>query len=215
MSLLFSDITHAYSNIPVLSDLNLEVKPGEITCLLGPSGGGKSTLLRLAAGLERVQAGRIEIDGDVYATPEKMESPERRPVGMMFQDSALFPHLSVAQNVAFGLHGWSKDKIQSRVRELLEWVGCAELGSRMPHQLSGGRTLRERRHHAAADVKGGGARGFEERQAHDSHGDPRPKRSHRNGGSGRGFGWGDDCPRGYSKGALRVSSWSNRRCAFR
>ncbi|MEO0814150.1 MAG: ABC transporter ATP-binding protein, partial [Myxococcota bacterium] len=142
MSLLFSDITHAYATTPVLSDLNLEVKTGEIACLLGPSGGGKSTLLRLAAGLERLQAGRIEIDGDVYATPEKMESPERRPVGMMFQDSALFPHLSVAENVAFGLHGWSKDKSQSRVAELLEWVGCAELGRRMPHQLSGGQQQR-------------------------------------------------------------------------
>ena len=142
VSLRFKGISHAYGPVSVLSELDFDVKAGEITCLLGPSGGGKSTLLRLAAGLEPLQAGRIEIDGRVVATPETTEPPERRPIGMMFQDNALFPHLSVAENVGFGLGRWPKSKRRARVRALLEMVGCGGLADRLPHQLSGGQQQR-------------------------------------------------------------------------
>ncbi|MEM6733947.1 MAG: ABC transporter ATP-binding protein, partial [Myxococcota bacterium] len=138
MALRFTQITHAYGSVPVLSELDLDVEAGEITCLLGPSGGGKSTLLRLAAGLESVQAGRIEIDGEAMASPEMSLPPERRPIGMMFQENALFPHLSVEANVGFGLSKLSREKRSERVESLLHLVGCDALASRFPHQLSGG-----------------------------------------------------------------------------
>ena len=142
MSLRFHNISHAFGDIRVLSDLSFEVKAGEITCLLGPSGGGKSTLLRLAAGLERVQAGQIEVDGEVVASPRAGLPPERRPVGMMFQDNALFPHMTVADNVAFGLGRWPKDKRRARVDSLLQMVGLEAMAGRFPYQLSGGQQQR-------------------------------------------------------------------------
>ncbi|MEO1481130.1 MAG: ABC transporter ATP-binding protein [Myxococcota bacterium] len=142
MSLKFENISHAYGDVLVLSELDLDVKAGEITCLLGPSGGGKSTLLRLAAGLEILQAGRIEIDGQVYSSPDETVVPERRPIGMMFQDNALFPHMTVGENVAFGLARWPAAKRRTRVESLLHLVGCDALATRYPHQLSGGQQQR-------------------------------------------------------------------------
>lgn len=142
VSLRFDDISHAYGLVSVLSDLDLEVKKGEITCLLGPSGGGKSTLLRLAAGLEPLQSGRIEIDERQVAIPGRCVPPEERPVGMMFQDHALFPHMSVAENVAFGLDGWPRAQREAHVVTLLDMVGCRDLAGRLPHQLSGGQQQR-------------------------------------------------------------------------
>lgn len=142
MTLRFKNISHAYGNTQVLSDLNLEVKPGEITCLLGPSGGGKSTLLRLAAGLEAVQAGSIELGGELLASQSKMPPPEKRPVGMMFQENALFPHMSVRDNVAFGLPHLASADQNARVAELLAMVGLSNLADRYPHQLSGGQQQR-------------------------------------------------------------------------
>lgn len=142
MSLRFRNISHAFGAVPVLSDLSFEVKAGQITCLLGPSGGGKSTLLRLAAGLEPVQSGAIEIAGEIVASPEVQRPPEQRPVGMMFQENALFPHLTVAENVSFGLMKQPRAERSARVASLLEMVGCRELGGRLPHQLSGGQQQR-------------------------------------------------------------------------
>ncbi len=121
----------------VVDDVSLSLAAGQVTCLLGPSGCGKTTTLRMIAGVERPDAGRILIDGlDVTGTP-----PEARGVGLMFQDFALFPHLTVAQNVAFGLSG---DKV-SRVRraaELLEKVNLSGFGVKHPHELSGGEQQR-------------------------------------------------------------------------
>ena len=142
MSLRFTNISHAYGNTRVLSDLDFDVKAGEITCLLGPSGGGKSTLLRLAAGLESVQAGRIEVDGTVVASATVTTPPEKRPIGMMFQENALFPHMSVAENVGFGLSKWPRAERKARVDTLLEMVGLSTLAERLPHQLSGGQQQR-------------------------------------------------------------------------
>ena len=142
MTLCFRKISHAYNDSLVLSELNLEVTQGEITCLLGPSGGGKSTLLRLAAGLERVQSGSVELGGKVLATSRVHPAPENRPIGLMFQDNALFPHMSVEENVTFGLSQISKVERESRVQKLLAMVGMSEFAKRYPHQLSGGQQQR-------------------------------------------------------------------------
>jgi iron(III) transport system ATP-binding protein len=116
----------------------LEVRDGELLCLLGPSGCGKTTALRLIAGLERPDAGTVQVSGRAVAGPGTWVPPERRRVGMVFQDWALFPHLDVGGNVAFGLDGDAR----SRVRELLELVRLGGLGDRMPHELSGGQQQR-------------------------------------------------------------------------
>ncbi|MGL5012561.1 MAG: ABC transporter ATP-binding protein [Paracoccaceae bacterium] len=121
----------------VVDDVSLALPAGQVTCLLGPSGCGKTTTLRMIAGVERPDAGRILIDGrDVTAAP-----PEARGVGLMFQDFALFPHLTVAQNVGFGLAGDRAAKV-NRVGELLEKVGLSGFGEKHPHELSGGEAQR-------------------------------------------------------------------------
>ena len=125
----------------VVDGVSLAVGPGEVTCLLGPSGCGKSTTLRMIAGVERLDAGEIVIDGSPVAAPSLHLPPEARGIGMMFQDFALFPHLTVADNIAFGL---PRDPMRRRKRvgELLERVNLAGFGTKHPHQLSGGEQQR-------------------------------------------------------------------------
>ena len=142
MPLVFSQISHSYGATPVLHELDFAVEPGQITCLLGPSGGGKSTLLRLAAGLEKVQRGEIHVDNEVLANDGLHPPPEARPVGLMFQENALFPNMTVAENIAFGIRDLSRREQQEKVKELLELVGLDEYGQRYPHQLSGGQQQR-------------------------------------------------------------------------
>lgn len=142
MSLVFKNISHQYRHTQVLNDLSLAAKAGEITCLLGPSGGGKSTLLRLAAGLETIQTGCIELDGEELASATRHPPPEQRPIGLMFQENALFPHMTVARNIAFGLTGQSKPQQQQRVNSLLEMAGLPAFNERYPHELSGGEQQR-------------------------------------------------------------------------
>ncbi len=142
MSLSFLNVSHAYDDTAVLSELNLSIDANQITCLLGPSGSGKSTLLRLAAGLENVQAGRIELGGELLASAEINPPPEARPVGLMFQDNALFPNMSVAENIAFGIQAASNVSRQARVSELLDMIGLSGYAERYPHQLSGGQQQR-------------------------------------------------------------------------
>lgn len=125
----------------VVSDLSLTVAAGQVTCLLGPSGCGKSTTLRMIAGVEQPDQGTIKIDGATVCASHVHLPPESRGVGMMFQDFALFPHLTVAKNVAFGLKGDSASKA-ARVGELLERVDLAGFGSKHPHELSGGEQQR-------------------------------------------------------------------------
>jgi iron(III) transport system ATP-binding protein len=134
-------LTRAFGGKPVVADLSLTVAAGQVTCLLGPSGCGKSTTLRMIAGVERADAGRIEIDGRLVSGEGSFLPPEARSVGLMFQDFALFPHLTVAQNVAFGLRDGREAKAR-RVDELLERVNLRGYGAKHPHELSGGEQQR-------------------------------------------------------------------------
>jgi iron(III) transport system ATP-binding protein len=142
MSLILSDIRHSYGEREVLRGITIEVARGEIVCLLGPSGDGKTTLLRLVAGLEHLQQGRILLDGRLLAEPGQEIPPEQRHVGFVFQDYALFPHLTVQENVAFGLRGMPKGDRVWRVAEALARVGLEAYASAWPHQLSGGQQQR-------------------------------------------------------------------------
>jgi iron(III) transport system ATP-binding protein len=135
-------VSHRFGAQRVLSDVSLSVAPGELLCLLGPSGCGKSTLLRIAAGLETLQEGSVLLDGMSIAEPGAAVPPEQRGIGLVFQDYALFPHLNVVDNVAFGLAGWPAAARKARVAEILASVGMAEQAQAWPHTLSGGQQQR-------------------------------------------------------------------------
>jgi sulfate/thiosulfate transport system ATP-binding protein len=133
-------ISKRYGDAVALEDVSLVVPDGSLTALLGPSGGGKTTLLRVIAGLEEPDTGVVRMDGrDVTHVPVR-----RRGIGFVFQHYAAFKHMSVADNVAFGLtvRKRPKDEVKRRVRELLDLVGLAHLAGRRPHQLSGGQRQR-------------------------------------------------------------------------
>lgn len=136
-----TELIRSYGSTPVLNGVNLRVASGQIVALLGPSGCGKTTTLRLIAGFEHPQSGTITINGRMVAGGGKFVQPEERRVGMVFQDYALFPHLSVRGNVAFGLNGSSRDR-DKRADDTLEHVGLAGYGDRMPSELSGGQQQR-------------------------------------------------------------------------
>jgi iron(III) transport system ATP-binding protein len=135
------NLTRSFGGRPVVDDLSLAVAAGQVTCLLGPSGCGKSTTLRMIAGVERVDRGEVWIDGRQVAGPGVHVPPEARSVGLMFQDFALFPHLTVAENVGFGLRIDRAEKLR-RVAELLEKVDLSGFDRKHPHQLSGGEQQR-------------------------------------------------------------------------
>ena len=142
MSIQLTSISHRFGTHQVLSDISLSLADGEILCIIGPSGSGKSTLLRIAAGLEEMQSGEIALDGQRLARAGHSPPPEQRPVGLVFQDHALFPHLTVAQNVGFGLHNSQPAERDRRVKDLLNSVGLADLAARYPDTLSGGQQQR-------------------------------------------------------------------------
>jgi iron(III) transport system ATP-binding protein len=134
------ELVKHFNGSRAVSALNLEVGQGEVLALLGPSGCGKTTTLRLIAGFESPNSGTIEVGGKLVASADHFVPPEKRHIGMVFQDYALFPHLSVEQNVAYGM---SKDsRRDARVRTVLSLVGLYQLRSRMPHELSGGEQQR-------------------------------------------------------------------------
>ncbi len=136
-------LTHRFDRVAALEDISLEIGGGQILALLGPSGCGKSTLLRLVAGLEAIQRGSIAIGGrKVGAAPGPDLPPEQRNVGFLFQDYALFPHLSAADNVGFGLQHLGAAERRNRVGEVLERVGVSGLAGAYPHTLSGGQQQR-------------------------------------------------------------------------
>jgi iron(III) transport system ATP-binding protein len=140
--LVVAGLGHAYGRHRVVQGINLAVRPGELVCLLGPSGCGKSTVLRVIAGLEEIQEGRITINGRLVAGDGVCLPPEARRVGLMFQDFALFPHLNVLDNVAFGLAGMPATRRRERARALLAWIGMADHANSYPHMLSGGQQQR-------------------------------------------------------------------------
>jgi len=139
--LALDHVCHAYGHHAVVKDLSFRLNPGEIGCLLGASGCGKTTVLRLIAGFETPTQGAIHLQDTVVGAPRHCVPPERRNIGMVFQDYALFPHLTVAGNIGFGLR--EKSALAGRqVEDLLALVGLAGQGNKYPHELSGGQQQR-------------------------------------------------------------------------
>lgn len=141
-SLIAQDVSRIYGGRTAVADATLELHAGSITCLLGPSGCGKSTLLRMIAGLEPVDAGTIEIAGITVSSPELTIAPEDRNIGLVFQDFALFPHLTVAENIGFGLSALPGPARDERVETLLARFHLEPLAGKWPHTLSGGEQQR-------------------------------------------------------------------------
>ncbi len=135
-------ISVALQGHPVVHDVSFSVARGEIGCLLGPSGCGKTTLLRTIAGFEQPAKGQISLAGELIADNQHSSPPENRQIGMVFQDLALFPHMTVGRNIAFGLPDKNRKHNVERVRQLLELVDMAEHAERYPHELSGGQQQR-------------------------------------------------------------------------
>ncbi|MGF1608158.1 MAG: ABC transporter ATP-binding protein [Kiloniellales bacterium] len=141
-ALTLEHVSHAFGALLAVDDVSLAIEPGELVCLLGPSGCGKTTALRVAAGLERLQQGRVLLGGRVVAGDGTDVAPEDRGIGLVFQDYALFPHLSVEDNVAFGLRRLPAGQRRERARAALELVGMAASARVFPHTLSGGQQQR-------------------------------------------------------------------------
>jgi iron(III) transport system ATP-binding protein len=141
-ALIFDSVALGYNNHIIVNDLSFTLAPGEIGCLLGGSGCGKTTVLRAIAGFEPVKAGRIGLNGQWVSEVNASLPPEHRNIGMVFQDYALFPHLTVFNNVGFGLRKWDNKKREQRVLEMLSLVGLEHAKSCYPHELSGGQQQR-------------------------------------------------------------------------
>lgn len=135
-------IRKTFGPVVAVDDVSLSLPAGRITAVLGPSGCGKTTTLRVIAGFEAPDSGVVRIDGAVVSGPGVFVPPEQRRVGMVFQQLALFPHLDVAGNIAYGLRGAGRSQRKERVEELLELVGLSRMGGRRPDQLSGGEAQR-------------------------------------------------------------------------
>lgn len=138
----FEQVSVALGDRTVLDGLDLSLVPGEVVCLLGESGSGKSTLLRVAAGLQRVDGGRVLINDMVASSQNTHVPPEKRGVGLMFQDFALFPHMTVLENASFGLTGIGQKAARERAMTALARVGLADRAAEFPHNLSGGQKQR-------------------------------------------------------------------------
>lgn len=136
------NIKKHYDEVLAVDDVSLQVRRGELLVLLGSSGCGKTTTLRLIAGLERPDAGEVMLNGELVAGQNAWVAPENRHIGMVFQDYALFPHMTVYDNITFPLQALNTRQRQDRVREMLKLVGMSGMGERYPHQLSGGQQQR-------------------------------------------------------------------------
>lgn len=141
-ALSIQNLTCQYDTQTVLESLSVEVAQGEIVCLLGASGCGKTTLLKAVAGLLPLTSGLMSLNGVTIDDGQNWLAPEKRNIGMIFQDYALFPHLTVEQNVGFGLRHLPLSERKSKVQEMLDLVHLSEFGDRYPHQLSGGQQQR-------------------------------------------------------------------------
>lgn len=135
-------ITKTFGDFVAVHDVSFNVSPGEIVSILGSSGCGKTTVLRLIAGLEAPDAGQILIRGEVASTPQRQTPPDKRGIGMVVQEYALFPHMTVRQNISFGLNNLSDEEQTSRVEEVMSLVRLENLEDRYPHELSGGQQQR-------------------------------------------------------------------------
>jgi iron(III) transport system ATP-binding protein len=142
MLLEVENLRHAYGRHEVVAGLSFSLARGAIGCLLGPSGCGKTTVLRCIAGFEAIREGEIRLAGRTVSAAGVMVPPEQRRIGMVFQDYALFPHLVVADNIAFGLHDTRREERAARVRELAELVGLSAALDKYPHEISGGQQQR-------------------------------------------------------------------------
>ncbi|MEO1917690.1 MAG: ABC transporter ATP-binding protein [Candidatus Thioglobus sp.] len=141
--LAVNDLSVTYQNNEVLDGFNLDLEQGEIFALLGDSGSGKSSALRFIAGLDDAAKGKVELDGRQLSVNGKHQiTPESRGVGMVFQDYALFPHMTVDKNIVFGISDQSKKEQKDRVKELLSLIGLEGIEKKYPHQLSGGEQQR-------------------------------------------------------------------------
>jgi iron(III) transport system ATP-binding protein len=140
--LTLDSIAQRYGEVPVLQGVSFAIRRGTIACLLGASGCGKTTVLRCIAGFEPLSGGEIRLSGRVVSRPGHLLPPEKRRIGMVFQDYALFPHRSVAANVGFGIGRLGQKERAARVEELLEVVGLADAADKYPHELSGGQQQR-------------------------------------------------------------------------
>jgi iron(III) transport system ATP-binding protein len=140
--LTFEGVERRYGAEYALRHVDLDIAPGEVVCLLGPSGCGKTTLLRVASGVEKPSAGRVLINDREVAGPNQFVPPEKRSIGLMFQDFALFPHLSILENVAFGLKGSPRAEALREATAVLSRVGLLKLANAYPHTLSGGQQQR-------------------------------------------------------------------------
>jgi iron(III) transport system ATP-binding protein len=142
MALGFDGVTQRFGEVTALSEVSLSIEPGEIVALLGQSGCGKTTLLRLAAGVERPSAGRVLLEGRDVSSPDSFVEPEHRGVGLVFQDYALFPHFTVRENVRFGLRGHDEASAEATALRAIARVGLSDLAESYPHMLSGGEQQR-------------------------------------------------------------------------
>jgi len=130
------------SKVDNIDDFNIDIKKGEIVAILGESGSGKSTMLRIIAGLEQPYKGSMTIGGNEVFSKDKFVEPEKRGIGMVFQDYALFPHMTVAKNIIFGLKDMDRGQKEKRMFEMLRLVNLEEHKNKYPHELSGGQQQR-------------------------------------------------------------------------
>jgi len=140
--LSFRDVSCRFDDQRVVDAVSFDVTPGEIVCLLGPSGCGKTTSLRLAGGMETPDSGKILISGETVSTPTQVVPPENRNIGFLFQDYALFPHLTVLENICFGIRHLPEKERFALARDLLAQVAMTDFEDSFPHTLSGGEQQR-------------------------------------------------------------------------
>ena len=140
--LTVSEINLDFGKTSILQDISFDISKGEVICLAGPSGSGKTSLLRLIAGLENPVSGEIYIDDELVSSKEYLVEAHKREVGLLFQDLALFPHLTVEQNIKYGLGALTKSSAKQRVKQLLETTQLSNSAVKFPHMLSGGEQQR-------------------------------------------------------------------------